>query len=143
MKEETQKLLNLAKERNALQAAWYRQILTIAAGGLALLVGLAPETPPSGPARYFLAAAWVLLGAGILTGAGATYSGASLAKRLTIEFQSQLLRSLEAGENLPPSIPIVARPHLIFRTCKILMVVSLLGAVVCVVTFAVLRTLGV
>ena len=137
-----EKLLELAKERAQLQAAWYRQILTLAAGGLALLVGLAPQAPPDGLARWLLAAAWVLLGAGILSGAAATYAEVDRAERLTAAFQSRLGQRNPAPGNPPAPGTIVARPHGFFLACKKVMVISLLGAVVCLVAFSVMRTLG-
>lgn len=141
MKEDINTLLTLAKDRNEKQAAWYRQLLTLASGGLALLVGLQPEVPALGPARFFLAGAWALLGAGILFGGAATYSEVSLARRLAENFQDQLLRSIKSGEELSANHPVVANPHRAFLWAKPLMVVSLLGAVVCLVAFSIITTL--
>jgi hypothetical protein len=135
-------LMDLAKLRSDVQAAWYRQILTLAAGGLALLVALVPAVPKEGPARYFLAAAWILLGLGILAGASATYAEVSLIKRLAAKFQFQVQQSLRNGTNLADHLPLVAQPATIFLWSKPLMVICLMGAVGCLVTFAVLRTLG-
>ena len=140
MKEEFQKFLDIAKDRNERQSAWYRQLLTLTSAGLALLVGLKPVIPPDGPAKYFLAAAWAFLGLGILFGAAATYSEVSLARRLASGFQKQLLQDLERGEG-PSTKPIYANPHKFFSVSKVVMVISLILAVVSLVTYSILNTL--
>ncbi len=134
-------LLDLAKQRNDLEAAWCRQILTIAAGGMALLVGLGPAEPPTELGRWFLAAAWIFLGTGILAAGGATYLEVSLARRLAAEFRSQLLQDLQERKSPENAAPIVANAHWFFRFCKPLMAVSLGATVVCLVGYSVLVTL--
>lgn len=141
MKEEFQKFLDLAKDRNERQSAWYRQLLTLTSAGLALLVGLKPVIPPDGPAKYFLAAAWAFLGLGILFGAAATYSEVSLARRLASGFQKQLLQDLERGDGPSGMKPISANPHKFFSMSKVVMVISLIFAVVSLVTYSILNTL--
>jgi hypothetical protein len=142
MREQLQQMLQLAKERNEKEMAWCRQVLTLASGGLALLVAMSPQVPEEGPARWFLAAAWVLLGAGILSGAAVTYTEVSLARRLAAGFQSRLLQDLREGRGVEGMQPIVANPSRVCLWCKPVMVLSLVGAVAAIVGFAVIRTLG-
>lgn len=141
MEQKVQTFLDLAKERNELQAAWNRQLLNLAAGGLALLVGLSPEVPDLGPARYFLTASWIALGIGIVFGAGATYSEVSLAQRLAAKFQGELLKEMRGHAHMSDGIPISANPHWFFLRCRTVMVVSLLVAVVSLVVYACFVTL--
>ena len=55
------------------EAAWLRHIRTLAAGALAVLAGLEPTVPETGPARHLLAATWACLGLGIVTGGAAIH----------------------------------------------------------------------
>lgn len=136
---ELAQLVALHKESNALQAAWDRQILTLAAGALALLAGLGPEVPPAGAARYCLAATWGCLGTGICAGGGAAYLEVSRARNLAQRYGEVLRSSLETGTAM--SI-VVAPPSRIFVLCRSLMILSLMGAVLCLVTYAVMTTLA-
>ena len=72
------------------EVAWLRQILTLAAGALALLAGLGPRVPPDGPAQNLLAATWALLGIGIVAGAAATYAAVSRAKWIADHFRAEI-----------------------------------------------------
>lgn len=136
-----QQLLDLRDKRDALQAVWFRQLLTLAAGGLALLVGLGPPVS-SGIERYFLAGTWVFLGLGVLSGSAATYLEVSRANNLEAAFRSRLVKSLDQGRALSPSDLISAGPHRFFSWSQSFMVVSLLLAVCCLVSYAVLTTLA-
>lgn len=140
MNKEFQQLLELANKRNELAAAWYRQILTISVGALALLVGLHDDTAKSAIAQYFLVGAWGLLGIGILATAAATYSEVDLAGRLAKAFQEQFSKDLNEGNPMKPT-PIIAKPRKFFRCAKIVGMTSLLGTVVCLVTYSIIRTL--
>lgn len=123
------------------RAAWYRQMLTLASGGLAILAGFGPAVP-QGMGRYFLVGTWVFLGVGICAGAAATYLEVNRAKNLAEQFRLQLQQSLQSGTGLSPNVPIVARPHRFFSWSEPVMVSSLLLAVVCLVSYSVLVTLS-
>lgn len=135
-----QQLVSLREKQAELHAAWYRQLLTLASGGLALLAGIGPEVPV-GIGKYFLAGTWVFLGVGIVSGGAATYLQADLATKLTERFREELLHNLR--ENGQPTVTslVSANPAKIFSWSKSVMVVSLLLAVCCLVTYAVLNTL--
>jgi len=122
---------------NELQSAWLRQLLTLAAGALAVLVGLDP--PATGIGKWFLAMTWLTLGAGILSGALATAQEAALAKARADALRAELLRSdLEAS---PPQ-PRVAKLPRLYVWSRATMLGSLLLSVVCLVAYAVLRALS-
>lgn len=134
----------LAAERNKLQSAWNRHILTIASGGLALLVGLKPEIPPDLLGKSLLAAAWTFLGIGILSGGAATYAEVSLAKKLALNLQSRLQRRLDEGRPLSDESqdgPLTAQAGWLSRISCRLMVWSLMGAVVSFVSYSVRQIL--
>lgn len=129
-------LLDLRSVQQEQEAMWFRQLLTLAAGGLALLVGLAP--PAEGFARFFLAGTWVCLGAGICAGAAATYLEAHRARALADAFRSEL-RSALREERDPEAT--FAEPHPFFSWARIAAVGALLLGVCCLVVFAVITTL--
>lgn len=142
MERDFQQLIELAKQRDELRAAWYRHLLTLAAGGLAILAGLDPQIPDDRLSRVLLCATWALLGSGILGGGVATYLDADRAARLAAAFQSRLQQDMEqvkAG-GAWSTTPVIAKPRWIFRIARVWMVLSLMGAVVCFVCFATWRT---
>jgi len=136
-----QQLVSLNKEHAEVQSVWYRQLLTLAAGGFALLAGLGP-TVPSGIGKYFLAGTWVFLGVGIISGAGATYLQVSRAKKLAENFQEELRHNIQTHGEPTVNTIVVANPSKIFLLSKTLMVVSLLLAVCCLVVYSVLNSLN-
>ena len=138
MDEKWAKYNDLLRKSFEADITWIRQILTLAAGAFALLVGLGLDVPSEGSARYFLAATWVCLGLGVLAGAAAIYLDAHFAWQDAVDasFQARL------KTDTPPS------PSRTFEwtttllgLCKPLMVVSLLTAVICLATYAVMTTL--
>ena len=141
MHEKLKTLGDLADKQCLANSVWTRQILSLAAGGLALLVAFQPATPNSLTEKYLLAVTWIALGIGILSGASAAYSEVSLAKNLTEKYRKELHQILKERVDRPmPTI--AAAPSLICRISKMLMIVSLLVAVVCLVGYAVTRTLS-
>jgi hypothetical protein len=137
-----EKLVSLMDKQVELQSAWYRHILTISAGGFAILSGLGPAAP-IGIGKYFLAGTWLCLGLGIVGGGTATYLEVSRAKNLADGYKAQLLKDLHEKGQPTVSAPVVVNPNRFFSWAKSLMVVSLLMAVACLVTYSILTTLGV
>jgi hypothetical protein len=142
MNDPVKKMWELASERNKLQAAWNRHLLTLASGGLALLVGLRPEIPADIPGKALLGAAWAFLGIGILSGGAATYAEVSLAKRLALALQSRLERRMEERRPLTDESqdgPLHAQAGWVSRNSCHVMVLSLMGAVVSFVSYSILE----
>ena len=142
-----EKLADLTNRALEAEAAWLRQILTVAGGALALLAGLGPEVPAEGSARDFLAATWVLLGFGIVTGSAATYAVVSRAKWIASAFRAELERPHAARieKKDPPELAwahLQLRMNPILQLCKPLMVFSLLAAVFCLTAYAMEITLA-
>ncbi|HRQ90588.1 MAG TPA: hypothetical protein PLA50_17470 [Bacteroidia bacterium] len=134
----------LASKRNDLQGAWNRHILTIASGGLALLVGLKPEVPADTPGKWLLAAAWTFLGLGILSGGAATHAEVSMAKNLAKSLQSRLQKTLDAGlpiSDFSKGGPLSANANWISRVACHVMIWSLLLAVISFVAYSVRQIL--
>lgn len=136
-----EKLLELQLDFHTQQTGWYQQMLTVAAGGLALLVGLNPDIP-EGMARYFLALAWAGLGIGIVAGFAAAYGSVSRAGRLARDFRDKLLKAAWDNRRLTTDDISVAAPKKIYVYARKVTVVSLLVSVASLVAFAMLRTLG-
>lgn len=135
-------LIAASEARNKAQADWYRQILTIATGGFALLIALTPQQGLDSPAKYVLSAAWILLGVGILAAAAATYLEVDVRDRQVRNIVGQIVDNLHDGRAIADIQEAVVTPSWLFSASRKLMVVSLLLAVVCLVAFAVMRTLG-
>ena len=72
MNQKIEQYADLVNKGFEVEVVWLRQILTLAAGALALLAGLGPEVPPDGPARLVLAATCAFLAFGIIAGAAPT-----------------------------------------------------------------------
>ena len=140
MDEKWEKYNDLQRKSFEADITWIRQVLTLAAGAFALLVGLGLDAPPEGSARYFLAATWVCLGLGVVAGAAATYLDAHFAGQDAVDafFEARL------KTDTPPSPPRTFEwTTTLLSLCKPLMVVSLLAAVIFLATYAVMTTLDV
>jgi len=128
------KHLNQAEELQrsavALRSEWYRRMLAAAVAALAVLAGLGPEAAQP-LQRWWLAACWVLLGTGVLSGAAATSLEPQAAQLLAHEYRLRLSERIRSGEPSP-----------MLSASKGVMVCSLLGAVVCLVVYMVLRTIS-
>lgn len=137
------KLMELHKEVQHLQSAWYKSILTIASGGFALLAGLGPHVPPQGMGKYFLAGAWVCLGLGIVAGAATIYTEVDRATRIFESYRAELLRSLDEKGQPTVAVPVVSKPRMVFSlVAPRVMIASLLMAVVLLVVYSVLLAVG-
>lgn len=139
-KEDVKQLLDLNDKVQDLLTAWHRQLLTLAAGGLTLLVGLGPDVPTNPMARYCLATALVALGLGISFGAAAIYRDVYCLRTQRDAFARQLRKALEKRMPLPCR-PIFGKPGTPYKWCGYLMVGSLLVAVIALVAFSVIVTL--
>ena len=139
MKEHFQQLLELQDKANDEEADWYRILLPVVSGVLAVMVSLKPEV--DGCARYFLASGWVSLGLSILSLGALNYMRVSRAKRLRDAFREELRQSLDEGRALDSSVPILSGANRLFYILRPCLIVSLVTSVFSVVSFAVLDTL--
>ena len=139
MYEKIEKYANLVSKSHEVEVAWLRHVLTLAAGALALLAGLGPEVPPDGPARILLAATWACLGTGIVAGAAATYIEVDRARSSVNVYGEQISRELD---NKPIKVLVQAPTNRLIELCKPAMILSLLGAVVCLTAYAIGITLA-
>ena len=132
------KHVELRQEYLRVEMNWYRHLLTLAVGALVLLGSLVSDTPAPGAVQYLLAATWLCLGLGILSGAATTYIEVDRAGRIDINYAEDLLRSVHGS---PPQIVISAEPNRILLACRWVMLISLLLAVVCLTGYSVMATL--
>jgi uncharacterized membrane protein YidH (DUF202 family) len=140
LKEKLKTLEGLADRQNQANSAWIRQILTLASGGLALVVAFHPDAPNNEIEKYLLVVTWISLGTGILSGAAAAYTEVSLARNLVYQYQEELQKILR--ERIDRPMPtVVGAPSIICLISRRVMVSSLLVSVVSLVGYAVLRTL--
>ena len=140
MEQRIKQYAELITKGQEVEATWLRQVLTIAAGTLALLAGLGPDVPSDGAGKYLLATTWAGLGLGIVAAAAATYIEVNRARTAAIHFGEHLLRIME---NQPSSPLISIPPNRIYVISKPVMLVSLLVSVVCLTAYAITTTLAV
>lgn len=130
-----QQLVSLQARKHELEAAWLRQLLTLAAGGLTILVALAP--PATGIARLLLVGTWVSLGVALVSGAAATYLEVDRQRASLDSFCSQAESSVRAGRPPAADAPIISTPRAIFAKARYVMIASLLSSVVFLVAHAI------
>ena len=133
------RIVELDEKRDEQQALWLRQILTLAAGALAILAGLGPAAPTEGPAKYFLSATWASLGIGIVSGAAATYLAVSHANKTANTYRAQFNKDIENKTQSKGFIH-VPRNKWLARSMPV-MIFSLLAAVLCLAAYAIVVTL--
>lgn len=135
-----EQLLELYHSHQVLQGEWLKHLLTLSVGALAVLSGLQP-TANEGMSSYLLASTWFFLGAGIVSGAGATFLRVHLAHKLAARFHARMQQSIEDGY---PALdePAIAKPNIGFSLAPLVMAVSLLLAVCSLVAFSISTTLN-
>lgn len=122
---------------------WYQRLLTLAAGAVTLLALFPPasdDPQQATQADHLLAATWVLLGAGLLSGGAATYLRVKIAQNRLRAFREQLVNN--AGTEASRELVFPKPPPKTLLWSRNVMVISLLLAVVCLVAYSVLRVLA-
>ena len=142
MEQRIKQYAELITKGHDVEVTWLRQVLTLAAGTLAILAGLGPDVPSEEPDKYLLATTWAGLGLGIVTGAAATYVEVNRARTAAVRFGEHLLRITE-NQNQPSSPLISIPPNRLYVICKPVMLISLLVAVACLTAYAITTTLAV
>lgn len=139
MRENDQRLLDLWDDRERLAADWFHRILTIAFGGLVLLVGLLRDVPPTALSKIWLASAIAALATATACLAMAAYSSVNLVKNLAARFlQEQRQAHLEGR----PMQPVFARPHPLFRWVRSASFVLLPASLLLLAAYAICRIFG-
>jgi len=138
-------LMELRENYHDLQAQWYRRLLTLASGGLALLAGLGPRVPADmgNTGKIALACTWVFLGIGIISGSATTFLEVNRAKVQAELFRKKLISSLHDGTVLQTTDLAIANPKKIYLYSKNIMIGALLLAVCSLVLYAILATMSV
>ena len=136
------KQIELINAHSKQEAIFFRHLLMVASGCLAVLAALSAQTPPDNLlARYFLMGTWALLGLSVLSGIGATYLSVHLAKKLKFAFPSQLETYLRNGDYQQPMPAVSAKPHWFFVLCSYVFVSSWLLAVISLVAYSIINLL--
>ena len=130
--------IELRKEYLQLEMNWYRHLLTLAAGALVVLGSLVSDNPAPGMIRYLLAATWLFLGLGILSGAATTYIEVDNADALDKAYAEEIKKSMKGIE---AKYIISAFPNRFLEFCRWAMLISLSLAVICLTGYSVMATL--
>lgn len=128
MQDEYEAATRAAQQFYDAEAAWMRHVLLIASSALTLLVILNQEVPERVWPRYFLAAAWILLGTGIVAGAVASHATVRLLRSLAFLQELALMEELHLDRSSLPKPVLETRGYRVSRT---IMVIALVGAVIC------------
>lgn len=136
-----EKLLELHDKQVELRSAWNRNMLSLAAAGLALLAGLNPQAA-SLLTQFLLSGTWLCLGSGIVSAAASTYLEVDRARSLAEVYKAQLLQNLQERGTSEVTEFVASNPKKIYSVARYVMVVSLLCAVVLLVLYSILRTVG-
>lgn len=135
-----ERMTSAAEVAGATEVSWYRHILTLSAGALALLAGFPPEEQVPKLSLTFLISAWVLLGLGIILGAIATYTEVYrrnyLARRLWLLWQDHIHE-----HSIPEELLEEKTVPLYLRLSKVWMLVVLSIALICFVAYAITRVI--
>lgn len=109
------------RDRNDLETAWCRHILTMAAGVLALTVSLVSSVPESMLAGNLLLGTWGLLVVAVCSGCAATYAQANAMNRAVRAYGEEIATAQTTGR---PVGTVNVQAASWFRWAKSVMVVS-------------------
>ena len=132
-------LLELHRSYQEADAAWFRHLLTLAAGALILVPVTGQVEAESVLAQRLPAGTWVCLGTAILSGFAATYLQVDRAKKQLHNYKEELSRSLREGT---PMGAVRADPNKIFLQSRWVMVAALSLAMIFLVGHLLLITLA-
>jgi len=113
------------REQYNLETTWYRHLVTIAAGILAITVSFQTSTPTSLTAQYLLLTTWLSLVVSICAGVAATYAQVSAQKSFIDSFEEQILKPLAEGANEMPLVAVQGTPRIWLVYSRYVMVFSL------------------
>ena len=133
--------IEASKEYETLFSGWFKNLLGISTGALAVLVSLMPKEHPPYPDKYFLAACWTTLILCILFSLIASFRQIILA-RVNLDFQqSQLKMPMnEAGKKITNRFlsPLLKMRLIIF--CQWIAVISFCFSFINLAIYAILNT---
>jgi hypothetical protein len=131
--------LEMARERDARLESWLRYLVGLASGALTVLVSLQKDTPLAEFPTACLRVAWGTLGLGILLGSIALYGHVfqqrGLVKRWVADRGPRAVDEAPGGSPSPTTGPGMR----VFQWAERLCYMSLIVAVVALVSFAVIR----
>ena len=133
--------IEASKEYETLFAGWFKNLLGISTGALAVLVSLMPKEHPPCPDKYFLAVCWITLILSILFSLIASFRQTILA-RVNLDFQQAQLKMSrdEAGKQITSeSLSSVLKMCLIFYF-QCIAIISFCLSFISLAIYAILRT---
>jgi len=142
MQTKIKQLTELVNSQAQQQQVFYRHLLMVVSGALAVLGALSTQPQPDSLlARYLLIGTWLFLGLSVLLGVGATYMAVSTANRLKLAFHSQLAQQVIEGDYHAAMKIVSVKPNAFFVLCSVAFVCSWLLAVVLLVSYSVVNLL--
>ena len=135
-------LTEASKEYENLFEGWFKNLLGISTGALALLVSLMPKEQLPRPDKYFLAVCWMTLILSILFSLIASFRRIILA-RVNLDFQSaQLNKPKDKSEYKIASGLLSPRMKLrLIGLCQVVAIISFCVSFISLAIYALLRTL--
>lgn len=138
-----QSLIAASEKYHALFDGWFKNILGISTGALALLASLMPDKQPPAPDKYFLAVCWLSFVMCILCSLLASFRPMILA-RLNLTVQEALLNSSPETVEFETPGGLIKPNHQmkIITICQVIAVLSFCAAFVNLAIYAFLRTVA-
>ena len=138
MDDDFQELVQLSEKRDEKSYAWLRYLILLASGALTVLVSLQSGKSQVGLAALCLKVAWGTLGLGILLASVSLFGETWIAREMVKQFVEEKKRRLSSDDQTPWRI-VVRTPHILHWSER-LAYISLIAALISLVTFAILTT---
>ena len=116
------------REHHDLETTWYRHLLTIAAGILAITVAFQASAPATSSASYLLMTTWLSLVLSLCSGAAATYAQVSAQQAFVADYEKKILGPLSKGHSIS-TVVLKGEPSAWLVASRRVMVWSLLFSV--------------
>ena len=142
LNQDVEHLFGLTDFAIAHQAEWLRRMLAGAVATLAILAGIGPDAI-SEIQQVFLVATWVLLGLGIVSGAGAIYIETSVSWSRAQSYRKKLAKAIKEDQPLKSRHIAAGEIPRWVRLARWVMVCTLLLAIVSLVVYMVASTLAI
>ena len=136
-------LIAASEKYEALFDGWFKNILGISTGALALLASLMPDNQPPAPDKYFLAVCRLSFVLCILCALLASFRSIILA-RLNLNVQQALLNKSPETVKFKAPDGFIKPNHLmkIINVCQVIAVLSFCSAFISLAIYAFLRTVS-
>ena len=136
-------LMQAAEKYDALFDGWFKNILGISTGALAVLASLLPTAELPSPDKYFLATCWLLFVLCILCSLLASFRPIILA-RLSLHIQQALLNKPPESVKFETPSGWLKPNHImkLITCCQVIAILSFCAAFVSLAVYSFLRTVS-